>query len=87
MTSKDKLAKLQKEAPEEIPRFLKAAKLSKMFDGFSISVDDQTLAKIKKILAFTPATPEGKELKKNILATAKIKSRKGMFGDGVFLID
>lgn len=87
MTSNEKLAKLQKEAPEEISKFCEAAKLAKMFDGFSISVDNQTLEKIKKILSFTPATAEGKELKKNLLATAKIKSQKGMFGDGIFLID
>ncbi len=82
-----KLQKLQSEAPLEIPKFLQAAKLIKKIDGFSISSDDATLNKIKQTLSFVPSTNEGKELKRNILSTATKKSREGMMGNGVFILD
>jgi hypothetical protein len=82
-----KLKKLQSEAPLEIPKFLEASKLMKQMDGFSISSDDATLNKIKQTLSFVPSTNEGKELKRNILSTATKKSREGMMGDGVFILD
>lgn len=86
MTKTDKLRKLEAEAPEEIPKFLKAAKLLKEINGLSISGDEQTFEDIKKILSFEPTTKEGKELKTNLLKMAKKKAGEGMFGDGVFLI-
>jgi hypothetical protein len=86
MTRNQKLAKLEKEAPSEIPAFIKAAKLMKKMDGISISGDDQTLKEIKSALSFSPKTKEGKELKKGIIQQAEKKSREGMFS-GTFLID
>jgi len=86
MTRNQKLAKLEKEAPSEIPAFIKAAKLIKKMDGISISGDDQTLEEIKATLSFSPKTKEGKELKKGIIQQAEKKSREGMFS-GTFLID
>lgn len=86
MNQNQKLAKLQKEAPSEIPAFLKAVKLIKNMNGIFISGDDQTLKEIKAALSFSPKTKEGKELKSNILKQAEKKSREGMF-DGTFLVD
>lgn len=83
----NKLDKLQLEAPQEIPHFVKASRLIKKIDGLSISGDDATYKAIKKLLAFTPSTSEGKELKKNMLDKAYKKSREGMFGGGMFFID
>jgi hypothetical protein len=85
MTKTEKLNKLTKEAPNEIPKFLKAAKLMKNMNGISISGDDATLKEIKEILSFKPSTKEGEELKTNILKESTEKSRNGMF-DGVFFI-
>jgi len=87
MTANTKLQKLQSEAPLEIPKFLEAARLMKKIDGFSISSDEDTLDKIKRTLAFIPSTNEGKELKNNMLLKAKKKSREGMMGNGVFILD
>lgn len=87
MTKKERLSKLQREASEEMAAYLSAAKLLKKIDGFSISGDDATVEKIKNILSFQPKTEEGRDLKKGILAEAIKKANKGMFGDGVFLID
>jgi len=86
MTRNQKLAKLEKEAPSEIPAFIKAAKLIKKMDGISISGDSQTFKEIKSALSFSPKTKEGKELKKGIISQAEKKSREGMF-NGAFLID
>jgi len=86
MTRNQKLAKLEKEAPSEIPAFIKAAKLIKKMDGISISGDSQTFKEIKSALSFSPKTKEGKELKKGIIQQAEKKSREGMFS-GTFLID
>lgn len=83
----EKLKKLQAEAPNEIPKFVKALGLLKKIDGLSISGDQDTLNQIKKTLAFTPSTSEGKEAKRNLLKKAKAQANEGMFGDGVFLID
>ena len=87
MTANNKLATLQKEAPQEIPAFLKAAKLVKKINGISISGDDSTLKEIKLILDFSPKTKEGEELKKNIIKKASLQSQKGLTGEGIFLID
>lgn len=84
MTRHEKLAKLESEAPHEIPLFLSCAKLLKKIDGISISGDQTTLLCIKEKLSFSPSTREGIELKTNILKQAKEKARQGMFGDGVF---
>ena len=83
----NKIDKLQLEAPKEIPLFVKASRLIKKIDGLSISLDEGTYEEIKKILSFKPATPEGRELKKNMLDKAYKKSREGMFGGGMFFID
>lgn len=83
----DKLNKLQAEAPKEIPKFLKALKLMKEINGLSISGDDDTYQQIKKTLSFRPSTPEGRELKRNMLSAAKKKSQEGMFGNGMFMIN
>ena len=82
-----RLAKLKKEAPEEIPLYLKAGGLLKKIDGINIQGDDMTVRQIYETLNFKPKTLEGEECKRNILKTAKQKARQGMFGDGVFLID
>jgi len=83
----DKLKKLKAEAPNEIPKFVKALGLLKKIVVLSNSGDQDTLNQIKKTLAFTPSTSEGKEAKRNLLKKAKTQADKGMFGDGVFLID
>ena len=82
-----KIDKLQLEAPQEITHYVKASRLIEKIDGLSISQDEETYKEIKKILSFKPATPEGRELKKNILDKAYKKSREGMFGGGMFFID
>ena len=87
MTKKQKMAKLNREAPEEVAKLLMALKLIKKMDGLSISGDDHTLSLIRKGLDFKSSTPEGVELKKNLLKKAKAKSREGMDGEGTFFID
>ena len=82
-----KIDKLQLEAPQEIPHYVKASRLIQTIDGLAISQDAVTYKEIKKILSFKPATREGRELKKNILDKAHKKSREGLFGGGMFFID
>jgi len=82
-----RLEKLKKEAPDEMPAFVKAAKLFSGMKGISIADDDRALKEIIETLNFTPKTLEGETCKANMLREAKKKSRQGMFGDGVFLID
>jgi hypothetical protein len=84
MNQQEKLNKLQAEAPQEIPKFLKAVALLKKFNGMFISSDVENLNKITRTLSFVPSTEEGRELKANILKRAEEKSREGMF-DGIFL--
>lgn len=83
----ERVKKLKKEAPEEIPLFLEAAGIVKTIDGLSIIGDKQKLKQIKKILDFTPATKDGCDLRSAVISKAEAKSREGMFGDGIFLID
>ena len=78
---------LKEEAPAEMPHFLEAAKLMGDLTGLSISGDQRTLQKIQGALDFTPATDEGRELKRNVLREAKAKSQEGMDGNGLFFID
>ena len=82
-----RVKKLKKEAPEEIPLFLEAAGIVKTIDGLSIIGDKHKLKQIKKILDFTPATKDGRDLRSAMILKAEAKSREGMFGDGTFLID
>jgi len=86
MNKQQKLDKLQKEAPDEIVSFIKAAKKVKTIDGLSISGDAATLDAIEDILKFNPSTVEGRELKAGILKQARAKSRKGIDGKGMFFI-
>ena len=67
--------------------FLEAAGIVKTIDGLSIIGDKQKLKQIKKILDFTPATKDGRDLRSIMILKAEAKSREGMFGDGTFLID
>lgn len=83
----DKIMELKKKAPEDYKILFSAAKLAKDLNGFSATGDRETFEKIKKILDFEPVTKDGKILKKNIMAKAKAKSNKGMFGNGRFFID
>ena len=83
----ERIKKLKKEAPEEIPLFLKAGGIFNTIDGLSITGDKQKLEKIKKILDFTPATKDGRDLKASMILKAEAKSQEGMFGGGTFLID
>ena len=84
---KIKLEKLKSEAPEDMPRFIKAAKLIDEIIGVSYTGDQLTLKEIKKAVSFEPATKEGKEMKQGILNKAKRKANKGMDGSGTFFID
>jgi len=83
----ERIKKLKKEAPDEIPRFLEAAGIFKTIDGLSIIGDKQKLEQIEKILDFTPATKDGRDLRSVMILKAEAKSQEGMFGDGTFLID
>lgn len=87
MTKAQKLSKLKAEAPEEMAAYLSAAQLLDKINGISISGDDAIVEKIKKILSFKPKTEEGRDLKEGLLTKAKAEAKKGMLGDGVFLID
>jgi hypothetical protein len=82
-----RIKKLKKQAPEEIPLFLKAAGIFETIDGLSITGDRQKLEQIEKILDFRPATRDGRDLRAGIISKAKAKSQEGMFGGGTFLID
>jgi hypothetical protein len=54
-----RIKKLKKQAPEEIPLFLKAAGIFETIDGLSITGDRQKLEQqIEKILDFRPATKD-----------------------------
>ena len=86
MSQTQKLDALTEEAPNEIPHFMKAAKLMKDISGLSAYGDELTLEKIQRALSFKPSTPEGKELKRKILRQAKAKSLEGMDGKGLFFI-
>ena len=83
----ERIKKLKKEAPDEIPRFLEAAGIFNTIDGLSITGDKQKLEKIEKILDFRPATKDGRDLRAVMILKAEAKSEEGMFGDGTFLID
>lgn len=83
----ERVIKLKKEAPEEIPLFLKAAKIYEAMNGLSANGDRQKLEEIVKILDFSPATKDGGELKASLISKSKAKSLEGMFGNGTFLID
>ncbi len=77
---------MRAECPEEYKAFLAAQAAGKKITGLSISGDDLALAKVEKILAFTPTLAAAKSAKKKMLAHYRAEARKGM-GDGVFLID
>lgn len=83
----ERIKKLKKEAPEEIPLFLKAGGIFNTIDGLSITGDKQKLEQIEEVLDFTPATKDGRDLKASMILKAKAKSQEGMFGGGTFLID
>jgi hypothetical protein len=83
----ERIKKLKKEAPEEMPLFLKAGGIFNTIDGLSITADRQKLEQIEKILDFRPATKEGRELRAAMILKAEAKSQEGMFGGGTFLID
>lgn len=82
-----RVKKIKEQTPEELEKFLKAGKVFGKIQGISISSDQRAFERIKKILDFTPKTPEGKQVKKGMLGKARAESRKGIFGDGVFLLD
>ena len=83
MTQEQKSAKLHAEAPDEIPAFVRAAKtLNKMY-GISASRTIAQRNSIREDLSFSPATAEGKELKRNM-----IKMADAFIPDnGLFFID
>jgi hypothetical protein len=83
----ERIKKLKKEAPDEIPRFMEAAGVFNTIDGLSITGDRQKLKEIEKILDFSPATKDGRDLKASMILKAEAKSEEGMFGNGTFLID
>ena len=83
----ERIKKLKKEAPEEIPLFLKAGGIFNTIDGLSITGDKQKLEQIEKILDFTPSTKDGRDLRSVMILKAEAKSQEGMFGGGTFLID
>tara|TARA_R110002020_G_scaffold258643_1_gene472416 strand:- start:152 stop:403 length:252 start_codon:yes stop_codon:yes gene_type:complete len=83
MTQQEKSNKLRAEAPTEIPKFVKAAKILNEMTGLSASVTVDQRDSIREILSFTPATTEGKELRDNMLK----KADSHIPEDGLFLID
>ena len=83
MQQKEKVRKLQAEAPAEIPEFVKAAKILNKMNGISASGTIAQRDSIREILSFTPATAEGKELRGNILKEADSFIPE----DGLFFID
>ena len=83
MQQKEKVRKLQAEAPAEIPKFVKAAKILNKMNGISASGTIAQRDSIREILSFTPATAEGKELRGNILKEADSFIPE----DGLFFID
>jgi|8_EtaG_2_1085327.scaffolds.fasta_scaffold73639_2 hypothetical protein len=83
MQQKVKVRKLHAEAPAEIPKFVKAAKILNKMTGLSASVTVGQRDSIREVLSFTPATAEGKELRGNILKEADSHIPEG----GLFFID
>ena len=83
MKQKEKVRKLHAEAPAEIPKFVKAAKILNKMNGISASGTIAQRDSIREILSFTPATAEGKELRGNILKEADSFIPE----DGLFFID
>jgi len=83
MTQKDKSKKLRAEAPNEIPKFVKAAKILNKMTGLSASVTVDLRDSIREILSFNPKTAEGRELKDNMLGKAQAHIPE----DGLFFID
>ena len=83
----ERIKKLKKEAPDEIPRFLEAGGIFNTIDGLSITGDRQKLEKIEKILDFRPATKDGRDLRSAMILRAEAKSQEGILGFGTFLID
>lgn len=79
--------RIDKIAPHEITKFVKASRLIEALNGVSISGDSATYKEIETILAFAPSTPEGRELKKNMLKRAAQKASEGALGNGIFIID
>ena len=70
ITQEQKSAKLRAEAPDEIPAFVRAAKTLNKMNGISASGTIAQRDSIREALSFSPATAEGKELKRNILKMA-----------------
>jgi hypothetical protein len=83
MTPKEKSLHLHAEAPDEIPKFVEAAKILNKMSGLSASVTIDQRDSIREILSFNPKTAEGRELKDNMLGKAQAHIPE----DGLFLID
>jgi hypothetical protein len=83
MTPQEKSKKLHAEAPNEIPQFIKAAKVLGEMSGLSASVTVDQFYTIREILSFNPETPEGKELKGSMLEKAEAYIPE----DGLFFLD
>ena len=83
MTQQEKSNKLRAEAPTEIPKFIRAAKILNEMTGLSASVTVDQRDSIRETLSFTPATAEGKELRGIILKEADSFIPE----DGLFFID
>lgn len=82
----ERIKKLKREAPNELKLFLKAGGIFEGIDGMSAQADKRKLDAILEVLDFTPSTQEGRELKSSMISKAKAKSKKGLFGNGTFLI-
>ena len=82
-----KLERIKSQAPQDLPKFVKAANLIKEIIGISATQDRLTLEEILKTLDFEPATAESNQLKQGIINKAKAKASEGMDGDGMFFLD
>ena len=87
MTKQEKIETIKRVSPDEIPVFMQALRILKSIDGISISGDDEKLKEIEQVLDFTPATPEGRGLKRGMIEKATAKAQEGLLGNGTFLID
>jgi|14_taG_2_1085336.scaffolds.fasta_scaffold05721_3 hypothetical protein len=81
------LEQMRAECPKEYAAFLAAQAAGKKITGLSISGDTENLAELEKHLDFEPSLPASKEAKKRMLSHYRAEARKGMLGDGIFLID
>ena len=81
---------MKKEATRgELAQLCEAAELNKGLDGFSISGSKAKLAEITKLTAKLSESESEivRETARRIQSQSKKKSREGLFGDGMFLMD